>query len=432
MPAPRNVGALDAPYFTPVQSPPVGTAVSDNPPTLFTPLKLRSQTFQNRIWVAPMCTYSAQNGYLTDFHFMHLAAFAYRGASLTIIEATAVRPEGRISPQDSGLWEDGQIEPLKRIADFIHSQGQKVGIQLAHAGRKASVVASWLVSRGQSILATSDVGGWPENVKAASPIRWGEGYAEPKEMTIDDIRNIVDGFRESAIRAVKAGIDTIEIHAAHGYLLHSVLSPLSNKRTDDYGGSFENRTRMLFEILKAVRGVIPESVVLLVRISATDWMEWKDGEDSWTVEQSIQLAKKLPDYGVDLLDVSSAGNHPEQRIGVGQDFQVSIAGRIRSALYKEGIKNLAIGCVGFITEAEVAKAAVDAKNSSEVQSGNGDDGTINVQDEQGKIAKADIVLVARQFLREPEWVLRVAFRLGVDVKWPVQYHRGTFVKGSRI
>lgn len=373
-----------------------------------------------------MCTYSASNGHLTDFHLVHLSAFAYRGASLTIIEATSVLPAGRISPEDSGLWTDSQIAPIRRIADFLHSQNQKLGIQLAHGGRKTSTVAPWLVEqRGRAITATEDVGGWPKEVKGASAIRWSEDFAVPQEMSAQDIQDVINAFRDSAKRAVEAGVDVIEIHAAHGYLLCSFLSPISNRRTDRYGGSFENRIRLLVEVIQAVRSAIPNGMPLLVRLSSTEWMEKKAAE-SWDVESTIKLAKLLPGLGVDLLDVSSGGNNEAQEVTPYNDFQVGIAGRIRAALYDAGIKNLLIGAVGMITEAEAAKEIVENGKPG------AKDSTVEIEDEQGAVAKADIVLVARQFLREPEWVLRVAFRLGVEVKWPVQYHRGQFLRGSRI
>ena len=333
-------------------------------------------------------------------------------------------PNGRITPEDSGLWQDSQIAPIKRIAEFVHSQGQKLGIQLAHAGRKASTCAPWLTKRGKTITATEEVGGWPGDVMGASAIKWGEGFAEPREMSERDIRDVREGFRDSARRALQAGVDVIEIHAAHGYLLSSFLSPISNRRTDRYGGSFENRIRLLVEVIQIVREVIPEGMPLLVRVSSTEWMD-KEPE-SWDVESTIKLAKLLPDLGVDLLDVSSGGNNEKQTVTPYNDFQVGIAGRIRSELYAAGIKNLLIGAVGMITEAEAAKSIVEDRKHTVA-----DDG-VEIEDEQGGIAKADIVLIARQFLREPEWVLRVAYRLGVKVQWPQQYHRGQFVKGSKI
>jgi 2,4-dienoyl-CoA reductase-like NADH-dependent reductase (Old Yellow Enzyme family) len=371
--------------------------------------------------------YSAQNGSLTDFHLVHLSAFAYRGASLTIIEATSVLPNGRITPEDSGLWNDSQIAPIRRIADFLHSQNQKLGIQLAHAGRKASTCAPWLAERGKTVLATEEVGGWPSDVMGASAIPWAnEGYAMPREMTPQDVKNVIDGFRDSARRAVEASVDVIEIHGAHGYLISSFLSPISNQRKDKYGGSFENRIRLLVEVIQAIRGVIPKGMPLLVRVSSTEWMEKSGYPESWDVESTIRLAKLLPGLGVDLLDVSSGGNNELQAITPYNDFQVGIAGRIRSELHREGIKSLLIGAVGMITDAEAAKAIVE--NGKPLPKAD----TVETEDEQGAVAKADIVLIARQFLREPEWVLRVAYRLGVKVQWPQQYHRGQFVKGSKI
>lgn len=260
-------------------------------------------------------------------------------------------------------------------------------------------------------------------MKGASAITWGEGFADPKELTIGDIEEVISAFGESARRAVEAGVDVVEIHGAHGYLVSSFLSPISNHRTDKYGGSFENRTRILIEIVKAVRAVIPQDMPLLVRLSATEWME-KNAEESWDVESTIRVAKLLPALGVDLLDVSSGGNNAAQTIEMHSNFQIGIAGQIREALFAAGIKDLLIGAVGMITEAEVAKEIVQASAEEEK--------TLEITDEQGAIAKADIVLVARQFLREPEWVLRVAHNLGVKVQWPNQYSRAPFVKGSKI
>ena len=369
--------------------------------------------------VAPMCTYSASNGHLTDFHLIHLSAFAYRGASLTIIEATSVLPNGRISPEDAGLWTDSQIAPIRRIADFLHSQNQKLGIQLAHAGRKASTLAPWVGDKGRGI-ASKDTGGWEDDVMGPSAICWGQGFPMPREMSAQDVRDVIEGFRDSARRAVEAGVDVIEIHGAHGYLISSFLSPISNRRTDKYGGSFENRIRLLVEVIQAIREVVPKGMPLLVRVSATEWME-KSAPESWDVESTIKLAKLLPGLGVDLLDVSSGGNNEAQTVTPFNDYQVGIAGRIRKALFEAGIKDLLIGAVGMITEAEAAKTIVQSN-----------DDTVEITDENGALAKANIVLIGRQFLREPEWVLRVAYRLGLKVQWPVQYQRGQFVKGSKI
>ncbi|KAK3693724.1 hypothetical protein B0T22DRAFT_505646 [Podospora appendiculata] len=409
-------GAPGAPYYTPFQNPPVGTALSTGAdvPTVFTPLKLRGLTLQNRFAVSPMCMYSADDGHLTDFHLMHIGGFAYRGAALTIIEATSVTPNGRITPQDSGLWADSQIAPLKRVVDFAHSQGQKVGIQLAHAGRKASCLPPWLHhTRGKSEIATTDVGGWPDNVHGPSAIPWSANYSQPKEMTVEEIESLVQSFAASAERAVKAGIDTIEIHGAHGYLITSFLSPISNKRTDQYGGSFANRTRLAIEIIKAIRAVIPETMPLLFRISATEWME-QSGQESWGVPQTIELAKLLPDLGVDLLDVSTGGNNEKSNLGtIHPRYQIDIAAQIRAALRADG-NDMLIGGVGMITTAEMAKEVAQKQDGDEDK------------------ADADLVLIARQFLREPEFVLRSAHQLGVEVQWPLQYLRSGFPKGAQL
>jgi len=244
--------AKGVPFYTPAQTPPAGTALDTGAevPTLFTPLKLRDLTLQNRFAVSPMCMYSADDGHLTEWHLVHLGAFALRGAALTIVEATAVTANGRISPEDSGLWQDSQIAPLKRIADFVHSQGQKIGIQLAHAGRKASTLGPWHVTPGRHEVATAEVGGWPDNLWAPSAIPWDEGYPTPKELTVAEIEGLVQSFADAAKRAVQAGVDTIEIHGAHGYLISEFLSPISNQRTDAYGGSFENRVRILLDVVR--------------------------------------------------------------------------------------------------------------------------------------------------------------------------------------
>lgn len=416
--------APGAPYYTPAQEPPAGTALSTpevgRVPTLFTPLRIRGLELTNRFAVSPMCQYSADDGHLTDYHLVHLGSFAMRGAALTIVEATAVTPNGRISPEDSGLWQDSQIAPLKRVVDFIHSQNQKVGIQLAHAGRKASTRAPWHVQRGHGEVAGEEVGGWPDNVWGPSAISFSPQYPTPKEMTIEQIDGLVTSFADAAKRSLAAGFDLIEIHGAHGYLISEFLSPLSNKRTDQYGGSFENRTRLLVNVIKAVRGVIPESMPLFVRISATEWMEYA-GQPSWDLSESIRLAKLLPDLGVDLLDVSSGSNSSEQRIKLFNDYQIDLAGKIRAEVAATG-KKLLIGAVGNITTAELAKTVVQDDN-----------GTVEVEDEtHGGKTRADMVLVARQFLREPEFVLRTAHQLGVPVKWAIQYHRAGWKRDAKI
>ncbi|CAH0048002.1 unnamed protein product [Clonostachys solani] len=407
-----NPGAEGVPFFTPAQSPPAGTALdASTAPTLFRPLKIRGVTLQNRFVVSPMCTYSARDGHATDFHLVHLGQFALSGAALTIVEATAVEARGRISPNCLGLWQDSQVAPLRRIVDFVHSQGGKAGIQLAHAGRKASTLARWVIESTGANLAEEAVGGWPNDVVAPSAIPFAGDYATPKALTLGDIKQLVQGFADAARRAVEAGFDVIEIHGAHGYLITQFLSSLTNKRTDDYGGSFENRTRFLREVTAAVRAVIPESTPLWLRISATEWMEYADRE-SWNIEDSIRLAKILPGLAIDVLDVSSGGNSNDQKIKVHTHYQSDLAGQIREAVRAEGL-DLTIAAVGQVREADVAREIVQ-------QNG---DGRVGVELENGQVTRADLVLVARQFLRDPQFVLRVAEDLNVKVKGPNQYHR---------
>ncbi|OAQ97418.1 hypothetical protein LLEC1_07424, partial [Akanthomyces lecanii] len=315
--------------------------------------------------------------------------------------ATAVEARGRISPEDSGLWKDSQIAPLRRIVDFVHSQNAKVGIQIGHAGRKASTLAPWLGGTANKTVADGDANGWPDDVVGMSPIPFADDHASPKELSVAEIKGLVQAFADTAKRAVAAGFDTIEIHAAHGYLLSSSLSPLSNTRTDEYGGSYENRTRMLKEVIGAVRGVIPETMPLWVRVSGSEWME-SAGASSWDLESTIRLAKELPALGVDVLDVSSGGNNSAQKIPTdNKRFQSDLAKAVRKAVRADRLP-LLIGTVGFITDSQTAAGLVQ------------DDGP----EQAGEFA-----LLARQFLREPEWVLRAAHELKVKAKWANQYHR---------
>ncbi|PSN64927.1 FMN-linked oxidoreductase [Corynespora cassiicola Philippines] len=387
-----NPAAEGAPYYTPAQNPPSGTFIASNngkpQPKVFTPLKVRGTTFQNRIFLAPLCQYSAQNGYATDWHLAHIGGIVQRGPGVSIMEATAVLPEGRITPQDVGLWEDGQIEPLKRVIDFAHSQSQKIGIQLAHAGRKASEVAPFL---NKSATAVEEVGGWPDRVFAPSAIPFDETHASPKAMTLEQIEELKAAFVAAAKRAVKAGFDVIEIHSAHGYLLHEFLSPVSNKRTDRYGGSFENRTRLLLEISELVRAAIPEDMPLFVRVSATDWLEFIPGDEfpeSWTVADSCRLAPLLADRGVDVLDVSSGGSHPKQGIAIqsGAGYQIPFAQQIKKAIGDRMI----VTAVGGIKTGTIAEEAL--------QSG------------------LDAVFCGRWFQKNPGLVYSFADDLDVEVK----------------
>ncbi len=350
---------------------------------LFDSLAIRDVQFANRIFVSPMCQYSSDNGFANDWHFVHLGSRAVGGAGLVFTEATAVLPEARISPQDLGIWSDNHIEPLERIVRFIHEQGSVAGMQLAHAGRKASTYRPW--ESRQGAIPESD-GGWT-NVVAPSPIPFAPHYPVPRELSIEGIQKTVAAFAQAARRACDAGFRIVEIHAAHGYLIHEFLSPLSNKRTDAYGGSFENRTRILREIVSAVRRTWPERAPLFVRISATDWV---DG--GWDVEQSIQLAHQLKELGVDLIDCSSGGNVAQANIPVGAGYQTPFAEQIRRQA------NIITGAVGMITSPVQAEHVVVT-------------------------GQADAIIMAREFLRDPYWPLRAARELSQEISWPVQYLR---------
>lgn len=471
LPSAYNTPVPNLPFFAPqhVRSPGTPATLSAKTPTLFRPLPIRSTTLRNRIIVAPMCQYSTaesgpQIGCLTPWHVATLGHYAIKGASLVFIEATGVQANGRISPNCPGLWCDEQIEGVKRVADFCHSQGALCGIQLAHAGRKASTVAPFVASRfgKRSMRATKEVGGWPEDVVGPSggeAFVWdgkgmedeSGGYWPPRELSVSEIEEMVEDWKQSALRAVKAGVDVIEIHGAHGYLIHQFVSPTSNRRTDAYGGSFENRTRLVVDIIKAIRSIIPEGMPLFLRLSSTEWMEETPiGKErgSWTVDDTIRLAKIASDLGVDLLDVSSGGNHPEQRINMfeSKDYQTRIAAQIRREL-RQTEKAMLIGAVGLITEAEQARDVVagasDRDERNEQASTTNGNMASATTEEVGKEAEAavsmtdakdsaepmaDAILVARQFMREPEWVMKVAWKLGVEVNWPMQFDRVRFAK----
>ena len=349
---------------------------------LLDPLAIRDLTFANRIFVSPMCQYSSTDGYASDWHFVHLGSRAVGGAGLVFTEATAVVPEGRISPQDLGIWMDEHIEPLARIARFIHEQGSVAGMQLAHAGRKASTYAP---RAGHGTVPESK-GGW-SNVVAPTALAFTDGYPMPRALAIDGIQNVVSAFAAAARRACEAGFRVIEIHAAHGYLIHEFLSPLSNQRTDAYGGSFENRTRILCEIIAAVRDSWPERAPLFVRISATDWI---DG--GWDIRQSVELARRLKELGADLIDCSSGGNVSHAKIPVGPGYQTQFAEQIRREA------NVLTGAVGMITSPTQAEHILVT-------------------------GQADAVIIARELLRDPYWALRAARELGQPISWPVQYLR---------
>ena len=351
-------------------------------PGLFDPLAIGGLTFANRVFVSPMCQYSSKDGYANDWHFVHLGSRAVGGAGLVLTEATAVLPEGRISPQDLGIWDDGHIEMLRRIVTFIHEQGSIAGMQVAHAGRKASTRRPW---EAQGTVPESE-GGWTK-VVAPSALAFGETYPMPQALTIDGIQEVIAAFAAAARRACQAGFRVLEIHAAHGYLIHEFLSPLSNRREDNYGGSFENRTRLCREVVTAVRSAWPKELPLFLRISATDWI---DG--GWDIDESVKLAAELKQMGVDLIDCSSGGNVPHAKIPVGPGYQVAFAERIRR---EAGIMT---GAVGMITSPVQAEHII-------------------------RTGQADAVIMAREFLRDPYWPLRAARDLSQPIAWPVQYLR---------
>ncbi|KAF7890994.1 uncharacterized protein EAF02_001319 [Botrytis sinoallii] len=400
-----NTPAPGVPFYTPLQSPPSGTALHPSPstPKLFTPLKIRSLTLQNRIMLSPMCQYSASNGHFTPWHMAHLGGIISRGPGLSMVEATAVLPEGRITPEDSGLWLDSQGDKLKEVVQFAHSQGQLIGIQLGHAGRKASMVAPWL---DRAAIATEAAGGWPSKVKGPSALPFDEHHCTPSAMTLEDIREFKDAWAASVKRALRAGFDVIEIHNAHGYLLHEFVSPVSNKRNDEYGGSFENRIRLTLEIVELTRSIIPEGMPLFVRISATDWLDYEGfEEESWTVADSARLAGLLADRGVDLMDVSSGANHPRQKITAGPGYQAPFAKEIKRAVGER----MLVGTVGMIGSGRQAEGLL---------SGRGGERGVDVDvDEEGagKGTELDLVIVARGFQKNPGLVWEWAEELGIRI-----------------
>ncbi|MBL1065894.1 NADH:flavin oxidoreductase/NADH oxidase [Streptomyces sp. 7-21] len=363
--------------------------------SLFAPYTLRSLTIPNRVWMAPMCQYSAAPdgeaaGVPTDWHVVHLGARATGGAGLIITEATAVTPEGRISPYDLGIWNDAQVEGFRRITSFLTSQGSVPAIQLAHAGRKASTERTW-VDRGRQIAPGEEHGWTPVG---PSPLAFSARSTRPEELSTEQIRGLVQSFADAARRALDAGFQAAEIHGAHGYLIHQFLSPHSNHRTDAYGGPFENRARFALEVTEAVRAVWPEDLPVLFRVSATDWFEENpdDDREGWTLADTVRLAKELQARGVDLIDVSSGGIAPDARITSGPGYQVPFAAAVRE---QAGIP---VAAVGLITEARQAQDILDA-------------------------GQADAVLLGRELLRNPYWPRQAAAVLGAEVSGPVQYHR---------
>ncbi|KAH7134246.1 hypothetical protein EDB81DRAFT_803499 [Dactylonectria macrodidyma] len=389
-----NTPAKDVSFYTPLQDPPAGTPWDAQPEgTLFSPLKLRGLTLHNRIIVSPMCQYSAKDGYVTPWHRQHLGSFTARGPGLIITEVHAVSPEGRISPQDAGLWEDRQMGPLKDIVEFAHSQNARMAIQMGHAGRKASTVAPWL---DRKAVAVKEAQGWPDKVVAPSAIPFSPETLVPREMTKDDIAKFKSDWVAAVKRALQVGFDAIEVHAAHGYLLNSFLSPSSNQRTDEYGGSFENRTRLLVEVVELTRSIVPADFPLLVRMPGTDYLEFDPALPQWNVEDAGRLARVLADKGVDFLDISGGGLDHRQKIAPGPGYQVPYAAAVKKAV--AGTSTV-VSAVGNITSGKQASGYLT------------DD-------------SVDAVLVGREFLRDPNLVWHWADELDVDIHVPAQckYH----------
>jgi len=354
--------------------------------SLFDPLPLRGVEARNRVMVSPMCQYSAEDGLPTEWHGVHLGSRAVGGAGLVMAEATAVEPRGRITPGCLGIWSPEHAGALAPIADFVRSQGAVPGIQLAHAGRKASRGRPWEDRRPLA----PDEGGWEVVGPTDAPYPDSDEPPAQRALDADGIEAVVDAFAAAAEHALTAGFELVEVHAAHGYLLHEFLSPVANDRTDEYGGSFENRTRLLRETVAAVRDVWPDDRPLFVRISATDWLP---DRESWTVGDSVRLAPALIEAGADLIDVSAGGIHPDQQVpAAGAGYQVPYAERIRAEA------DVPVGAVGKITAPEQADAIV-------------------------RNGRADLAILGREFLRRPHWALHAATELGVDVDWPVQYRR---------
>ncbi|KAI0361437.1 FMN-linked oxidoreductase [Trametes cingulata] len=406
-----NERVPDTDQYYPLNQPSIGSAYPKEVypqnaelPELFKPLTIRGMTFSNRIFVSPMCQYSSDDGHATDWHLVHIGGFATRGAGAICMEATAVVPEGRISPEDAGLWTDSQIAPLKRIVAFAKAHGSKIGVQLAHAGRKASTYAPWVHSdiaktrRAPTYVAGKDEGGWPDDVYGPSEIPFSDQYPKPKALTEQQLSDLLDAFVKATERCKEVGFDFIEIHAAHGYLLHEFVSPLSNVRTDAYGGSLENRLRFPLQVVEKVRSAWDKP--LFVRISATDWAEGPEKDPAsgewkqWGIEQSKIYVGELKKLGVDLIDCSSGGNWVQQKITIVPGYQVPFAEALKNAH-----PDILIGAVGLITEPEQAESYL-------------------------RDGKADVVFLARELIRTPHWPILAAQKLGVAVKPANQYERG--------
>ena len=395
----RSTSEDGLPYYTPKQSTPAGAALLDAPSgqtldtisPIFRPLTIRGITFDNRIFVSPMCQYSCSgDGKMTDYHLVNAGQFALRGAALVTLEATAVLPSGLNSVQDAGLWSDDQIPGVERVADFIHSQSKHAAIQLQHAGRKASICPPWLGLR----TVPEEYGGFPDGVLAPTAEAWNDNYATPREMTEDQIWEVIEAFGAAAKRAVKAGIKIIAIHGAHGYLIHSFASSASNKRTDGWGGSFENRIRFGVEIIKCIRRNVPPETLLFWKISAVDWLPPGQG---WELKDTLRYASILAAEGIDMIDVSSGGTDRRQKVEMGPQYQVKFAKAVKDL----NIPGLYVGAVGWIRDGPTVADIIE----------NG---------------KADFCSVAREFLRDPNFVQKVAMSVGTKIGWPDQYHRATY------
>ncbi|KAA8644301.1 hypothetical protein EYZ11_008350 [Aspergillus tanneri] len=401
----ENKAAPKIPYFTPAQNPPAGTGANPQSdgstlPKLFQPFSVRGLTFHNRIGLSPLCQYSGDDGHMTSWHTAHLGGIAQRGPGFLIVEATAVEPEGRISPQDLGLWKDSQIEPMRQVIEFVHSQNQIIGVQIAHAGRKASTVAPWL---SFAETASKKVGGWPDHVKGPTNIPFSDRFPIPQQMTRQDIEDFKRAWKAAVKRAVQAGADFIEIHNAHGYLLMSFLSPVVNTRTDEYGGSFDNRIRLSLEIAKLTRDAVPDDMPVFLRVSATDWLEEVYPlQPSWRVEDTLKFAQALADSGsVDVLDISSGGTHAAQQIHEKPGFQAPFAIAVKRAI---GDK-LLVGSVGSINSAHLANSLLE------------NDGL-------------DFVLVGRGFQKNPGLVWAFADELNVEISMANQIRWGFSRRGG--
>ncbi|RFN54749.1 putative nADPh dehydrogenase c23g7.10c [Fusarium flagelliforme] len=356
----KNVAAKGVEYFNPEQLPAPGLGLSgpdDSLPKVFTPIKIRGMTMPNRIWVSPMCQYSARDGFQQPWHFAHYGGLAQRGPGLIMLEATAVQARGRITPEDSGIWLDSHVEGLRKHVEFAHANNSLIGIQIGHAGRKASCVAPWLDA---GLAAEKVAGGWPDDVVGPGNEPFAPGYPTPRAITLEEIEQLKEDFVSGVRRAVEAGFDVIDFHFAHGYLVSSFLSPATNKRTDKYGGSFENRVRLALEIVEAARAVMPADMPLFTRISSTDWLDNNpeyEGEN-WTIEQSIKLAHLLAERGVDVLDVSSGGIHKMQKVAGGPGYQAPFAKAIKRSV---GDK-LLVSTVGSIKTGTLAEEIIQGKD----------------------------------------------------------------------